>query len=213
MTGCPHGGGRQRAAEALGFWFHRPTVAWFLRTCIFAGGPRLLRAPGVVSMARFLADLALLDSELLVFPPALRAQVVALSGREGVRLRHSWVAHVMKSRHLLVCTLAQLQRHRFVGLLVFAEAFAGDMLVLLVCTRSIGMCGRALARWGCCGSVARLWLRTWRAAWRDCRWWRAVQQVADTEGVRCGRHHPRRGWHWGVELALEEGAGAGWTCA
>lgn len=68
----------KQVTKALGFWFHRPTVAWFLRTCIFAGGPRLLRAPGVVSMARFLADLALLDSELLVFPPALRAQVVLL---------------------------------------------------------------------------------------------------------------------------------------
>ncbi|CAE8653312.1 unnamed protein product, partial [Polarella glacialis] len=62
----------------LQFQLHRPTAAWFLRSCIAAGGKPLQEASQVRNLARLLADVCLMDGELQVYPASLRAQIALL---------------------------------------------------------------------------------------------------------------------------------------
>jgi len=68
----------KRLAQVLDFQLRRPTVCWFLRACAHAGGRDLVETPGVISQARFITDLGLLDTEAQAHPAALRAQVALL---------------------------------------------------------------------------------------------------------------------------------------
>jgi len=85
----------KQIVQRIGFHVHRPTVAWFLRACIHAGGHELVNTPGVVRLARFIADISLLDAELQKYSPALRAQVTLLialhASTSPERALHLWL--------------------------------------------------------------------------------------------------------------------------
>jgi len=69
----------KRIAQKLGFRLHRPTVWWFLRTCVSVAGSDLLEPlPGVVDLARFFSNLTALDWDIQATPTYLRSQVALL---------------------------------------------------------------------------------------------------------------------------------------
>jgi len=76
-------------AQKVGFRFFHPTSAWFLRTCIDAGGWEMINTPGLIALAGFINDLSLIDAQLQEHPAPLRAQTALLLAGHTVVSRPS----------------------------------------------------------------------------------------------------------------------------